>query len=81
MDDKTILSRMSAGDKRAVLMFANANMNLSKAARIAYISRQGMWYRLRRVRVETGFNPFEFHDLARLVRAIIDERNEYDGEQ
>lgn len=76
--DQIILSLMSTGDKRAVMMFAKANMNLSKAARLAYLSRQSMWYRLNRVRKETGFNPFDFHDLARLVRAIEDERRMYE---
>ena len=79
MDDKVILSAMQAGDKRAVLMFAKANMNLSKAARLAYISRQSMWRRLNCVRRDTGFNPFDFYDLTRLFRAIEDERRMYDG--
>jgi len=78
MEDQIILSRMKTGDKRAVLMFARANMNLSKAARLAYVSRQNMWYRLNKVKEKTGFDPFDFHDLARLVWAIEEERREYD---
>lgn len=81
MEDNVILSRMSAGDKRAVLMFAKANMNLSKAAKLAYLSRRSVYYRLNRVRNNTGFNPFVFHDLARLVRAVEEERERYDREQ
>ena len=79
-DDK-ILSLMSVGDKRVVLTFARANMNLSKAARLAYMSRQGMKYRLENVRKNTGFNPMDFHDLCRLVNAIEKERDEYDRYQ
>lgn len=81
MDDAIILSRMKAGDKRVVLMFAKANMNLSKAARLAYLSRQAVWYRLNRVKQNTGFDPFDFFDLARLVRAIQEERRVYDKQQ
>ena len=76
--DEKILSLMSVGDKRVVLTFARANMNLSKAARLAYMSRQGMRYRLDKVRVETGFDPTDFHDLTRLVSAIEQERRDYD---
>ena len=79
MDD--ILSNLNTGDKRVIMVFANANMNLSKAARLAYLSRQAVWWRLNRVKRDTGFDPFEFHDLARLVRAIEEERREYDGQQ
>ena len=79
MDD--ILSNLNTGDKRVIMVFANANMNLSKAARLAYLSRQTVWWRLNRVKRDTGLNPFEFHDLARLVRAIEEERREYDGQQ
>ena len=79
--DEKILSLMSVGDKRVVLTFARANMNLSKAARLAYMSRQGMRYRLENVRKNTGFNPMDFHDLCRLVNAIEKERDEYDRYQ
>ena len=79
MDD--ILSNLKTGDKRVIMVFAKANMNLSKAARLAYLSRQTVWWRLNRVKRDTGLNPFEFHDLARLVRAIEEERREYDGQQ
>lgn len=81
MDDKTILSNLKTGDKRVILMFAKANMSVSKAARLAYLSRQAVWWRLNRVKRDTGFDPFEFHDLARLVRVIEEERREYDGQQ
>ena len=81
MDDRILLSAMKSGDKRAVLMFAKANMNLSKAARLAYVSRQNMWWRLNKVKQSTGFDPFVFHDLARLVRAIEEERERYDKQQ
>ena len=79
--DEKILSLMSVGDKRVVLTFARTNMNLSKAARLAYMSRQGMRYRLENVRKNTGFNPMDFHDLCRLVNAIEKERDEYDRYQ
>ena len=79
--DEKILRLMSVGDKRVVLTFARANMNLSKAARLAYMSRQGMRYRLENVRKNTGFNPLDFHDLCRLVNAIEKERDEYDRYQ
>ena len=81
MADEKILRLMSVGDKRVVLTFARANMNLSKAARLAYMSRQGMRYRLENVRKNTGFNPMDFHDLCRLVNAIEKERDEYDRYQ
>lgn len=81
MDDTAILSRIKTGDKRAVLMFAKANMNLSKAARLAYLSRQAIWYRLNRVKMNTGFDPFDFYDLAHLVRAIEEERRMYDADR
>ena len=78
LTDRQLLDRLSAGDKRVVLAFARANMNLSKAARLAYMSRQGMRYRLDKVRVETGFDSTDFHDLTRLVSAIEQERRDYD---
>ena len=78
MDDETILSGMSRGDKRVVMFFAKANMRVNEAARLAYLSRDSVKWRLNRVRNNTGYNPFEFHDLARLVRAIEDERREND---
>ena len=81
LTDRQLLDRLSAGDKRVVLAFARANMNLSKAARLAYMSRQGMRYRLENVRKNTGFNPMDFHDLCRLVNAIEKERDEYDRYQ
>lgn len=81
MDERKVLSLMSSGDKRAVMKFADADMNLSKAARLSYLSRRAVWYRLNKVRNNTGFDPYRFHDLAFLVRAIQTERKEYDEQQ
>lgn len=81
MDESKVLNLMTAGDKRAVMKFADANMNLSKAARLAYLSRRAVWYRLNKVRNNTGFDPYDFHDLAFLVQAIESERRRYDEQQ
>jgi len=78
LTDEQILSRMSAAEKRVVMYLAKANMNVSKASRLAHMSRQGFAYRIKCIRNNTGFNPLDFHDLCRLVHAIEEERNAYD---
>jgi hypothetical protein len=78
LTDEQILSIMSAAEKRCVMYLGKANMNVSKASRLAHMSRQGFLYRIKCVRNNTGFNPLDFHDLTRLVHAIEEERKEYD---
>ena len=63
MDKQIRLER----DAKILRAFADANMNATKAAEMAFMHRNTLVYHLRRIYARTGFNPFEFDDLMVLL--------------
>ena len=69
---------LTPDDKRVVMAFADGRMNMREAARKERYAYTTVMYHLTSVRAKTGLDPRNFHDLARLVEVIKDERKEYE---
>lgn len=69
---------LTPDDKRVVMAFADGRMNMKEAARKERYAYTTVMYHLTSVRAKTGLDPRNFHDLAQLVRAIKDEREDYE---
>ena len=53
--------------KETLNAFADNNMDVSKTARQLYLHRNTMVYRLERIKIQTGLNPYKFHELVKLL--------------
>ena len=60
-------ARLDSLDCETILGFADCNMRVNTLSRKIYVTRNGIEYRIRRIRTRTGLNPKNFHDLCRLV--------------
>lgn len=69
---------LTPDDKRVVMAFADGRMNMREAARKERYAYTTVMYHLTSVRAKTGLDPRNFHDLAQLVQAIKDEREDYE---
>ena len=65
---------MTQLDMEVILALVDSNMNASSAARKMYVHRNTVEYHIAKVRKETGLNPKEFRELAKLL-TMIEERN------
>ena len=55
-------------DWEFVLTYADCNMNLEQTGHRMFMSRNGVVYRLEKVKDETGYDPRVFYDLMELVQ-------------
>lgn len=60
-------AKLDSLDCETILGFADCNMRVNTLSRKIYVTRNGIEYRIRRIRKRTGLNPKNFHDLCRLV--------------
>ena len=75
MTDDEIYAALSHDDVRVILALANANMNVSQAARESFFTWDGVRYRMEKVYKRTRLNPRNFYDLAKLVGVIENARH------
>ena len=59
-------------DVQVVLALADNRMNVSEAARVLYMHRNGVSYRIKKIRRITGLDPLNFYDLYKLVEMVGD---------
>lgn len=57
-------------DKLCVKAYAEGKMRLKRASEISGVSRDKLSYRLSKVHKETGYNPFEFTGLMKLMEMV-----------
>ena len=60
-------------DKLCVRSFAEGKMRMTRASEISGVSRDKLSYRLSKVNKETGYNPFEFSGLMKLMELVGEE--------
>ena len=54
--------------KEVILTFVSCNMNVSQTARNLYLHRNTVIYHLRKIKEETGLDPYNFCDLVKLMK-------------
>lgn len=69
---------MDNRDVRIILELANHSMNISEAAKVVYLHRNTIVYRIKRIKRITGLDPTNFYDLCKLVQ-MVKERGANDG--
>lgn len=69
---------MTQIDIEVILALVDSNMNTSRAARRMYVHRNTVDYHIVKIRNETGLNPKEFRDLAKLLTMIEEGSTEND---
>lgn len=52
---------------KTIRAMADADMNVAEAARLLYMHRGTVVYRLKQIHKETGLDPYRFHDLVKLL--------------
>ena len=65
---------MDEVDVSIILALADHNMNITEAARVVYMHRNAVLYRLRKIERETGLDPTVFYDLCKLVDMVEERR-------
>ena len=60
-------------DKDIILAYADCNMNQKKVTQRVYMSYNGIHYRLKKIKVETGLDPQKFYDLIKLVEMVKED--------
>lgn len=52
---------------KTVRAFAECGMRKSKTAKVLFISKTGLEYRLRLIKRQTGFDPTNYYELLKLL--------------
>ena len=59
---------MSELHKEIILTYISCYMNISKTAKALHLHRNTVTYHLYKIREVTGLDPFNFHDLVKLMK-------------
>ena len=54
--------------RKTIRAMADADMNVAEAARLLYLHRGTVVYRLKQIHQQTGLDPYRFHDLCKLLK-------------
>lgn len=65
---------MNDHEKEIILALAKCNMNVSEAARETYQHRNTVIYHIGQIKRKTGFDPYSFYDLSKLVEIAKEEK-------
>lgn len=66
---------MTQEQAETVITFARHDMNVTDTARVMYLHRNTLVYRLDKITSDTGLNPRRFFDLVRLLMLTHEENN------
>lgn len=58
---------MEGKNKEVIKALAECNMSVGRAARELHYNRQTVYYRIGKIKEETGLNPLAFYDLVELL--------------
>lgn len=58
---------------KTIRAMADADMNVSEAARMLCMHRGTVVYRLAQIHQQTGLDPYRFHDLVKLLKMCDEE--------
>lgn len=75
MNEGTVVE-LTWTDREEIIALADSNMNISGAAKKLYCHRNSLVYHMQSLRKRTGLDPWQFRDLATLVRIAESDTGE-----